>query len=442
MATLVPSTLDGGIAPAEHAIATLERARTRTLLLLGPLTEADAQRQHDSLMSPIVWDVGHIAEFEALWLLHNISGPIEFSEMPGLYNPFEHPRATRGALPLPTLAQQRERLASIRAQVRERLALLSFDGDDPLLRDGYVIRMVAQHESQHQETILQTLQLKQGDPYPAPRVWAPPSDPPAVAEGMTRVDPSGASIGTDDRSEAYDNERPRVRVNVPPFWIDRAPVSNAEFREFVERGGYDDRRLWTDEGWRWRIESGSTAPKYWERRHDGWTTRTMDRTEPLDPRRPVCHVCCHEAEAYARSVGKRLPSEYEWEIAATWDPATGRAQRFPWGDEPATPELANVDQLAFGTAPIGSYRRNMSPVGCYGMIGDVWEWTSSPFHGYPGFAAFPYPEYSASFFGGDYRVLRGGSWATSADVARATFRNWDYPIRRQIFAGFRCARDA
>ena len=150
----------------------------------------------------------------------------------------------------------------------------------------------------------------------------------------------------------------------------------------------------------------------------------------------------YEAEAFARFAGKRLPTEIEWEAAASWDPATGRKRRFPWGDEPASSELANVDQLGFGTAPVGAYRRNVSPIGCYGMIGDVWEWTASDFRPWPGFEAFPYREYSEVFFGDEYKVLRGGSWATRPGAVRNTFRNWDYPIRRQIFSGFRCARDA
>jgi iron(II)-dependent oxidoreductase len=219
-------------------------------------------------------------------------------------------------------------------------------------------------------------------------------------------------------------------------------VTNGAYRRFVDGGGYDDRALWSDAGWAWRCESGARAPKHWEYEADGWTTRTMDRVRPLDPLRPVCHVCWYEAEAYARSVGKRLPSEAEWEAAATWDPASARQHRYPWGNESSSPALANVDQATFDTAQIGAYPRNLSPIGCYGMIGDVWEWTSSDFAPYPGYETFPYAEYSEAFFGGDYKVLRGGSWATAADVARSTFRNWDYPIRRQIFSGFRCARDA
>jgi iron(II)-dependent oxidoreductase len=170
--------------------------------------------------------------------------------------------------------------------------------------------------------------------------------------------------------------------------------------------------------------------------------RRFGHAAPVAPDHPVCHVCWHEAEAYARWAGKRLPSEAEWEAACRFDPATGAMQRYPWGDAPPTVADANLDQLMFGTAPIGAYPRNLSPIGCYGMIGDVWEWTASTFRGYPGFRSFPYPEYSEVFFGEEYRVLRGGSFATRPGVARSTFRNWDYPIRRQIFSGFRCARYA
>ena len=427
-----------------RAFASLERARQHTLAIIGPLTDDDVSRQHDTLMSPILWDLGHIAAFEKLWLLQNLDGPIEFSEMPGTYNPFEHPRSTRGSLPLPTLAGQREELARVRQAVIERLSAEAFDANDPLLRDAYVVRMVAQHERQHQETILQTLQLKLGEPYAAPRAIPLPSGTsPAVEGAMVRFPGGPVRVGTDDRSEAYDNERSSHDVQLAPFDIDITPVTNGAYRAFVDNGGYDVREYWSDAGWAWRTESGVRAPKHWTRDNNGeWTTRSMDRVERIDPLRPVCHVCYHEAEAYARSVGKRLPTEQEWEAAATWNPEDGVQQRYPWGNDEPSSALANVDQLSFGTAQVHAYPHNVSPIGCYGMIGDVWEWTSSDFHGYPGFEAFPYPEYSEVFFGSDYKVLRGGSWATSADVARATFRNWDYPIRRQIFAGFRCARDA
>jgi iron(II)-dependent oxidoreductase len=392
-------------------------------------------------MSPVIWDVGHIAHFEELWLTQNLDGPIEFSEMPGMYNPFEHPRATRAALALPTLAEMTERLKEIRSRVLERLETVEFDERNPLLRDAYVYHMVLQHEYQHNETILQTLQLKKGQPYKAPRARTFAARP-SPGEEMVSFPGGRITIGTDDRSAAYDNERPRHEIELAPFLIDRDPVTNGRYLEFMNDRGYERTALWSDAGRRWVSESGANAPRYWTRDGDRWKIRAMDLERELDPARPVCHVCFHEAEAFARWAGKRLPTEFEWEAAASWDPSARRARNYPWGNSPPDSGVANIDQLSFDTAPVGTYEKNVSPAGCRGMIGDVWEWTSSDFHGYPGFQSFPYKEYSEEFFGSDYKVLRGGSWATRPGAIRTTFRNWDYPIRRQIFSGFRCARDA
>jgi iron(II)-dependent oxidoreductase len=427
----------------ERLAAGLAEARERTLTIVGALSDDDLHRQHDPLMSPVLWDLGHIAAFEELWLTRNLEGVIEFTEMPGLYNPFEHPRRVRGQLRLPGLAGVRGTMGEIRQRVLARLRDAELDGGNELLRGGYVYNMVLQHEYQHGETILQTLQLKQGAPYTPPVRWS-------VGEGRTLWPPDamvrfpGGSIqlGTDDRSAAYDNERPRHPRRLEPFWIDLTPVTNQAFAEFVEAGGYRRREWWSDAGWAWLDAAKVSAPKHWEREGSGWRTRAMDVVRALDPHRPVCHVCWYEAEAYARFAGKRLPTEAEWEAAASWDPATGTTRLYPWGDEAPTPALANLDQLSFDTAPVGAYERNRSPIGCYGMIGDVWEWTASDFTGHPGFRAFPYAEYSEVFFGSEYKVLRGGSWATRRGAIRNTFRNWDYPIRRQLFSGFRCARDA
>jgi iron(II)-dependent oxidoreductase len=423
----------------------LAEARARSLQLVAPLSDDDLRRQHDPLMSPILWDLGHIAHFEELWLTRNLDGPIEFVEMPGLYNPFEHPRSVRGALPLPMLAHCREVMDEIRGRVLDRLQATEFDAGHPLLRDGYVYQMVLQHEYQHDETMLQTLQLKQGEPYhPIARVEpaSAPASPVPAPGAMVRFPGSRVSIGTDDRAAAYDNERPMHAVEVGPFWIDVHPVTNGEYLQFMAAGGYAARDFWSDAGWRWRVESGVEAPKYWVLQQGRCTTRSMDRRLAVDPAHPVCHVCYHEAEAFARWAGKRLPTEIEWEAAASWDPDAGAARTYPWGETPPDRTLANVDQLAFGTAPVGSFMRNVSPIGCHGMIGDVWEWTASDFGPWPGFQSFPYKEYSEVFFGSEYKVLRGGSWATRPGAVRNTFRNWDYPVRRQIFSGFRCARDA
>jgi iron(II)-dependent oxidoreductase len=430
---------------AEHEIVELlQEARARTLLLVSPLSDEDLRIQHDPLMSPIVWDLGHIAHFEEVWLLEKLSGNGEGGSegLRGMYDPFRNPRAGRDRLPLPDRAGALRYLASVRREVLDRVPQLASTNGG--LSPDSVVRMVLQHEYQHNETILQTLQLKRGSPYPAGRALEPHELRSAAlpAPGTMVRFPGGAvEVGTDDPSEAYDNERPRHRLTLPPFSIDAHPVTCGEYLSFIDDGGYRRPELWSDAGLAWLQVDGAQAPRYWRLEERRWRERVLDRDREIDPTRPVCHVCWHEADAFARWAGKRLPSEVEWEVAAGWDPSLERARRFPWGEEPATPALANVDCLLFDTAPVGSYPRNVSPLGCHGMIGDVWEWTSSDFLGYPGFRAHPYPEYSEVFFGSEYKVLRGGSWASRSGVVRNTFRNWDYPVRRQIFAGFRCARD-
>jgi gamma-glutamyl hercynylcysteine S-oxide synthase len=302
----------------EDIVRRLEDVRARTLALIAPITEEDLRFQHDPLMSPILWDLGHIAHFEELWLVQQLGRPVKFGEMPGLYNPFEHPRRERGELPLPTLHECLREMESIRERTLDGLATADFESDDALLRHGYVYAMVLQHECQHNETILQTLQLKQGSPYRAPRTAATP--PGSDVAGMVRFPGGTVRIGTSDRRAAYDNERPRHERQLAPFHIDVAPVTNGDFVEFISAGGYDCREWWSDAGWRWRSESNVEAPKYWRRQGSTWVTRTMDREGEIDARRPVCHVSFHEAEAFARFVGKRLPTEIEWEVAASWSP--------------------------------------------------------------------------------------------------------------------------
>lgn len=455
----------------------LREARNRTLELVAPLTDPDVTRQHNPLMSPIVWDLGHIAHFEEVWLLENIDGEGSGTEgLRGIYDAFRHPRATRDQLPLPDRATCLDYLDDVRRAVLRKLEGIDPRANTPLLRGGYVFNMVLQHEYQHNETILQTLQLMDGEPYaglgkkpcgatagdevergeasvgptadrrgPGTRRRAPKAmgqaDEPHVG-GMVHFPGGDVFVGTDDRSHAYDNERPRTCLRVEPFRIDRHPVDNAAFMDFIAAGGYRMDAHWSGAGLAWRAAERAEAPLFWFRRDGAWWTRTLGRKAPVDPALPVSHVSWYEADAFSRWAGKRLPTEAEWEVAAGWDPARERALRHPWGDEPATPSRANLDVVRPGPAPPGSHPRNVSPLGCYGMIGDVWEWTSSHFLPYPGFEAFPYPEYSEVFFGGEYRVLRGGSWATRPGAIRNTFRNWDYPQRRQIFSGFRCASDA
>jgi iron(II)-dependent oxidoreductase len=418
--------------------AELDGARRRTLELLAPLSDDDLVKQHSPLMSPLAWDLAHTGHFEELWLLRRIAGErASDGGFDRIYDAFESPRADRPQLDLLSPEEARAYIAEVRARVLSALERIDLDSGDRLLRDAFVYRMIIQHEYQHQETILATLQLRDSG-YPLEDEPDPPTEPPAHAEVL--VEAGTYVMGTDDESWAYDNERDAHEVELPAFWIDTVPVTNAAYRDFVEAGGYADRRHWSEEGWAWRTESGAQHPQFWNL-DGGWTRLRFGRIEAVPPDEPVQHVCWFEADAYARWAGKRLPTEAEWEKAATWDPEEGK-RRYPWRDGDPAPEHANLGQRRFRPAAAGSYAEGESPWGCRQLIGDVWEWTSSDFLPYPGFEAFPYREYSEVFFGSEYKVLRGGSWATHPLVARATFRNWDYPIRRQIFAGFRCARDA
>jgi len=439
-----PDTISdaGTVASLRSGIAgLLQEARARTMELIAPVPVEELFVQQDPLMSPIIWDIGHVGNFEELWGVRRFGASVR-PEYDRMYDAMLNPRSTRDKLPLPRYEGIMAYLDEVRAMTLATLAVADLDGDDPLLRDGYVFHMLLQHEYQHDETLLATLQLKRGAPYhPLYRCVLPHGD--ASVGGMVTVPAGEFWMGTCDRSIAYDNERSRHRLYLPEFRIGVAPVSNGEFMEFVEAGGYEKREFWDDEGWQFITDQDIRAPKHWTRDEDGkWHTWSMDTVEPVNPRRPVVHVCWYEARAYSRFVGRRLPTEPEWEKAASWDPATDAQLRYPWGDEAPTEDRANLDQWGFMAAEIGAYPAGASPVGCHQMIGDVWEWTGSDFMPYPGFEAFPYDEYSKVFFGSDYKVLRGGSWATRPGAIRNTFRNWDYPIRRQIFSGFRCAMDA
>jgi iron(II)-dependent oxidoreductase len=301
--------------------------------------------------------------------------------------------------------------------------------------------MIAQHEAQHDETMLITHQIRAGVPVLA----APPPgghDQGGALPAEVLVPGGTFTMGTSTEPWALDNERPAHPVDVPAFFIDTAPVTCGAYQEFIADGGYDDPRWWTAAGWEHRQLAGLSAPLYWSRDGGQWLRRVFGVAEPVSPREPVVHVCWYEADAYARWAGRRLPTEAEWEKAARFDPASRTSRRYPWGNEDPRPRHANLGQGFLRPAPAGSYPDGAAPSGARQLIGDVWEWTGSDFLPYPGFKAWPYREYSEVFFGPEYKVLRGGSFAVSPVACRGTFRNWDYPIRRQIFSGFRTARSA
>jgi iron(II)-dependent oxidoreductase len=377
--------------PEEQALDGLARARERTLALVAHLDEDDLTKVHSPIMSPLVWDLGHIAAYEDLWLTHRHAGlELLRPELAGVYDAFETPRAVRGDIEALGPDDARAYMREVRERSAQAIAQRG-------VGDGSVCEMVIGHELQHSETMRQTLAiaglLPAGEP-PAHDERPPGRADASPAEASEWIEiPAGSfAMGAGETGFAYDNERPRHTVALPAFAIAHRPVSDASWMRFVERGGYERREWWSDEGWAWKEEHDITH-------HPAIAVDgTAGAADGL--RSPACHVSWFEADAFARAHDARLPNEAEWERAATWE-ETALAQ-----------------------------------------TGQVWEWTASTFGGYPGFVAYPYREYSEVFFGDRYRVLRGGSWATSPRVKTLTFRNWDLPQRRQIFAGVRLARDA
>ncbi len=417
----------------------LLRSRDRSIALTDAVDDDDLVRQHSQLMSPLVWDLAHVGNQEELWLVRDVGGrdPVR-ADIDELYDAFKHARSDRPALPLLEPAEARTYLHQVRDKVLDVLDHTQLEGRT-LVDNAFAFGMIAQHEQQHDETMLATHQLRIGEPV----LHAPPPPPGAPLPAAEVLVPAGRfTMGTSTEPWALDNERPAHTVDVPAFFVDTAPVNNGDYLHFLESGGYDDERWWSAEGWRLIRDHAIHAPRFWQHDSDRWERLRFGVREPLNPREPVVHVSFHEAEAYAAWAGRRLPTEVEWEKAARHDPASGRSRRYPWGDDDPTVEHANLGQRHLQPAEVGAYPAGASPLGVHQLIGDVWEWTSSDFYGYPGFTVFPYAEYSQVFFGADYKVLRGGSFGTDAVTCRGTFRNWDYPIRRQIFAGFRCARDA
>ena len=373
----------------------LAEARERTLALVEPLDDEQLNRVWSPILSPLAWDLGHIANFEELWLVQRIGGrePLR-GELGRFYDAIENPRKVRGELPILRDEELRAYMADVRERTLDVLegVEIGSDVEDPLLREGFVYEMLLAHELQHNETMLQLLQLVDGyepgrgvghlSPGQTPGQLARRFEYPPVREmphtpGSILIAGGTYEIGAPENGFAYDNERPRHSVEIGAFEIDRTPVTNDAYIAYMEA-------------------TGAEPPLYWERDGDHWVDASRGRRDPIDPSAPVIHVSWEQADGFACWSGKRLPTEFEWEAACE-----------------------RLDGVGHG-----------------------WEWTSSHFLAYPGFEAFPYREYSEVFFGDEYRVLRGASWATHPRVARPSFRNWDLPQRRQIFAGLRCARDA
>ncbi len=448
---------------AAQLIELLREARRRTLELIADLSDEQMIGPRLTIVNPLLWEIGHIAWTQEFWVLRHLRGQRPLVEgADALYNSTEVAHDTRWELLLPSREKTLAYMDTVLSRVTDSLG-----AREPAPEKTYFHLLVLFHEDMHDEAITYTRQTLG---YPPPKL--------SVAEQTTNEKIHGAPLLGDaqipggtfmlgafpDLPFVFDNEKWAHPVELKPFRIGRAPVTNGQFAAFVDDGGYRRREFWSAEGWRWLESGGSPAlersfskffrreqehisssekaehPAYWKRESGGrWLQRIFDRYVALGKDLPVMHVNWYEADAYCRWSGRRLPTEAEWEMAASVEPATGRKRLFPWGNDAPTPSRANLDGRALGLVEVGALPEGDSAFGCRQMIGNVWEWTASDLLPYPGFVIDPYKEYSQPWFG-THKVLRGGCWATRSRLIRNSWRNFYTPDRRDVWAGFRtCA---
>ena len=417
-------------------------ARRRTLELVADLDDPQLLGPRLSIVNPLRWEIGHVAWFQEHWVLrHALGEPAMRADGDALWNSAEVPHDTRWDLPLPSRADTVGFLEAVRDRVLDRLATGPLS---PELR--YFVQLSVFHEDMHDEAILYTRQTH-GWPAPALSDGATTVDGPPDSDDGDAAIPGGVfwlGAPPDERAFVFDNEKWAHPVEVAPFRIAKRAVTQGELAELVRAGGYRERSLWSEEGWRWRCETGAEHPVYWRVAGGAFERRVFDRWVPLEPDLPVVHVNAHEAEAFCRFAGRRLPTEAEWEIAAAAEPdgKGGLAERkrtYPWGEDWPTPERARLG--AGSSIPAAALPAGDSAFGCRQLLGNVWEWTSTTFAPYPGFVRDPYKEYSEPWFG-THRVLRGGCFFTRERLVRNTWRNFYTPDRNDVWAGFRtCADD-
>jgi len=410
-------------------IERLTSVRARTLWLLEQVPDEFLRRRVHSFYSPIGWHFGHVGRTEEYWIMCAALNqkPCD-EELDFLYTDrSDNPKDNR--INIPDRAETLAYLTKTRERVLQALEKADLNTADPYLGDGYAWDFAIQHECQHHETICEMLHLIQRE---KPQTEVSPEIFDA-AYAQEWVDFAGGTFEMGmDSGNTYDNEKDPHEVKVDPFRLARTQVTAAQWLAFMLDGGYDRPDLWTDAGWAWRQAEQAVKPEYWVASGDGWLTYGPWGLRAIKGDEAVCGVSHHEAEAFARWAGKRLPTEEEWEFAA-------RAGAYPWGDEAPTPGHARFGMEGWGPAQVGTHAAGASPEGVQDLAGNVWEWTSSSFLPYPGFVAFPYDGYSKDHMLGAHRVCRGGSWATAAPILRRTFRNWYVPTYRQGFLGLRLA---
>jgi iron(II)-dependent oxidoreductase len=450
---------------------TMRAFRARTLGLIADLDDQQMIGPQLSIVNPPLWEIGHVAWFQEFWVLRHLKNRRALLDNgDSLYNSTDIAHDSRWELILPsrpaTLHYMENVLDNCIRSISESRELSQ--------EELYFYLLAMFHEGMHAEALAYTRQTL--------GYAAPP-----FLEQVDRFDASGPCFGDveipggtfligapADSPFVFDNEKWAHPVQVKPFRIARAPVTNGEYLAFVEDGGYRQECFWSSAGWHWLNAGGAPElehsfarffnrspdsaaspskaqgkrehPAYWHRSANGrWQQRIYDRLEPLRENLPAVHLSWYEADAYCNWATRRLPTEMEWEVAAAAEPSCGpgglnRPRHLPWGEDAPSAEHANLDWHWGGLREVGAHPTGDSAFGCRQMIGNVWEWTASDFEPYPGFTVDPYKEYSKPWFG-THKVLRGGCWATSSLLIRNTWRNFYTPDRRDVWAGFRtCAR--
>ncbi|OLD27239.1 MAG: hypothetical protein AUJ04_04585 [Acidobacteria bacterium 13_1_40CM_3_55_6] len=421
----------------------LREARRRTISLVDDLNDKQMMGPRLEIVNPLLWEIGHVAWFQEYWILRHLNRrPSILEKGDALYDSAKVAHETRWNIPL----LSRMSVQSYMQEVLERVidlygAAKEYDDDA-----AYFLSLALLHEDMHDEAFTYTRQTLG---YPQPSFDG------AVRQSTERFDaeklgdaliPGGRFLrgSMSNHHFVFDNEMDAHEVEIEPFAISRTAVTNSEFAAFVDEGGYQRKEFWSDAGCRWRESSDAKHPVYWQRQGNQWLRRNFDELVALEDHLPVLHVNWYEADAFCRWAKRRLPTEAEWEMAASAEPNTvggisQRKRRFPWGDDPPTPERANLDWRTMGCTDVRALREGDSAFGCRQMIGNVWEWTASDFNPYPGFVPGAYKEYSAPWFG-DHKVLRGGCWTTRSRLIHNAYRNFYKPDRGDVWAGFRtCA---
>jgi iron(II)-dependent oxidoreductase len=390
-------------------------------------------------LEPPIWEVGHVGWFQEYWILRHLDGGATLLPgSDGIYESFNVPYRQRWQHPYPSRQGTLDYIEEVLRRVVGRV-----ESPRPSAKERYFYTLAALHEDMHTENLTLVLQTL-GYARPRLSLTVPHAADPPVNPAYTPHDvhvPGGRFLlgATAEEPFVFDNEKWAHEVEVKSFRICSTPVTNAEFATFVDDEGYRRRDLWSRRGWDWRRRESAEHPLFWQKESDGrWYERRFDAVVPLALWHPVQCVNWFEAQAFCRWAGRRLPTEAEWEMAASLDPATGEKRRFPWGNDAPTPERANLDYRAAATVDVRALPAGDSAVGCRQMIGNVWEWVDSTFDAYPGFECDPYQEYSAPYFG-TKKVLRGGAWTTRSRLLRNTWRNFYMRHRRNLFAGFRTA---